>query len=603
MLLGFGIRHGSCISVSNNTVRIQDVSNNFTEIDTFYNIKKFVRIRNDFILLVYDQNTQKDPKIGILHLDKSDHNTIKIIHIHRSEMSGLLASLNRYKEYFYYHGNHYLLAGTSASLCLCTINRYSELVRLVCNLRKYTEYDGKCSFVVNPHLPGIIYANLNKNKRGTRTYVSFDNGKNFIPLKFKSNKCHTHKCGVELDIKCSFYDTNYHFPEKWIVTFDGKIHSKGFASRHIFISFDGGKNWKILSSRIENLTILNGGGLLYGIERNTHKIWYSFNEGLTWYKNNVSTHDVIAIKPFDSPRNRIVAVINYNGNFKTSSLYLYNFSSIINLTCQRDDYETWYIQRYFRNCFQGQEISYFKKKHSSICFDNRSQVLPTIKQCHCSLEDFHCKQHYLYDDGVCKLDPVSNFTESNKTCRDGGIPLIRRNGFAQLDSKLCSPKNPILNQESEYADYCVSHSILKVDLDYTVRIFASFKDSFKEWLLDYKGHYIPAAFIKTYLLPRGIRKNDVICYDKKGKAIYLSKNRMIYRYNQNKGRFKSSETSLYRLGFHIVSMAFDSSNSLLIILDNYYRLFVISIEYNYIKLLSGDVTDFQYHSNYLYILI
>ncbi|KII60470.1 hypothetical protein RF11_04713 [Thelohanellus kitauei] len=114
------------------------------------------------------------------------------------------------------------------------------------------------------------------------------------------------------------------------------------------------------------------------------------------------------------------------------------------------------------------------------------------------------------------------------------MPLIKWNGyeviiysFAQLDSQICAPQHPILDKQSKYADYCLSRSNLSVDLDYKVRIFAFFKHLIDEWILDYKGHYIPAAFMNEYLLPTVITENDTISYELKGRLIYLSRNAII----------------------------------------------------------------------------
>ncbi|KII72859.1 Vacuolar protein sorting/targeting protein 10 [Thelohanellus kitauei] len=375
------------------------------EINAFYNIKRFVRIRNDSLLLEYDQVkcfqnqlSETDSRIGILNLENRLGNTIRIIHLRRSEMSGVLSSLKRYREYFYYHGNHYLLTGNSSSLCLCTINRCDEFVKLVCNLSKYTRLDGKCSFVVNPHLPGVIYANIQRSKDKTRTYVSFDNGKKFIPIKFKSKsfKILKNNCGVELELECTDLFINKHFPEKWVAIFNGKFHGRGFVSRHVFISFDGGKNWEMLKSRLDKLIVLNRGGLLFGRGSITHGIYYSFNQGVISYKHYVSTDHLTAIQPLDFPKTSVVAAINYDKFNNTYTLLMFNFSNVISIcdiiidrTCQSDDFETVYVPRYHWNCFQGQKISYLKQKPSSLCFDNRTEVQPTIKPCPCSLEDFH----------------------------------------------------------------------------------------------------------------------------------------------------------------------------------------------------------------------
>ncbi|KII72864.1 Vacuolar protein sorting/targeting protein 10 [Thelohanellus kitauei] len=411
----------------------------------FY-IKRFFRIRSEFILLEYDKPAETDPKIGILYLEKSKDDMIKIINLTRSEMKGVLPALERYNEYFYYHENHYLLTvNDQNTLCLCSLNAQDQLLRLVCNLSKYTKLDNKCSFVVNPHLKSVIYVNLKKNNKKTRTYVSFDNGKNFLQIKFtgKRSECTKNKCGVELYLECSSDFIKNHFPGKWIVTFHGKLHKNGLVSRHIFISFDGGERWKLLDSKLDKLYILNGGGLILGRERKTHRIWNSYNEGINWYKNNVSTRGLIGIKPLDFSKNRMIAGISYDEYERVYSLFLFEFAHIISSfgliidrTCQSDDFETWYIPRYFGNCFQGHEVYYWRKKLSSICFDNRTEVLPIIKSCPCSLEDFHwyiniihSKYNYHFIDNLCVKDPLSNFTESKKMCRYSGIPLIRWNGY------------------------------------------------------------------------------------------------------------------------------------------------------------------------------
>ncbi|KII72857.1 Vacuolar protein sorting/targeting protein 10 [Thelohanellus kitauei] len=393
-------------------------------------------------------------------------------------MRGVLPSLERYNEYFYYNGHHYFLAGNSESLCLCTFSRYRQVLKLTCNLQKYTKDNGKCSFVVNPHLPYVIYANIKKNKQKTRTYVSFDNGKRFIQIKLRSKRHIILKknYGVELDLECSDLFINKHFPEKWVAMFRGKLFRKGLVSRHIFITFDGGMHWEMLKSRMEKIIVLNRGGLLFERGKKTHLLYYSFNQGAASYKIDIYTSYITSIRPLDFSYTRVVAAINYDKFFNIYTLLLFDFSNMISIcdlmidrTCTSDDFETVYVPRYHFNCFQGEEISYLKKKRSAFCFDNRTEVQPTIKPCPCSLEDFHCKKNYVFEDAFCKLDPDSNFTELNKTCRDGGIPLIRWNGydvithsFAQLDSQLCSPRPIIMDRNSKYADYCISTSNMNV---------------------------------------------------------------------------------------------------------------------------------------------
>ncbi|KII67745.1 VPS10 domain-containing receptor SorCS3 [Thelohanellus kitauei] len=385
--------------MDNGTVRILDISNKFKEIHKFYNIKKFYQIRNQFILFDYDQSNEKSKKIGILHLDKCQDNITKIIHPGESGLKIDSTILMKFHEFFYFHENHYFLAWNKASsLCICALNKYYQLFQLVCNVFPYDTQAGRCSFVVNPHLYGVIYANIKIDDQNSRTYVSFDNGKEFMPLHYEgdSSECRDIFCGVELDLLCSTDFTINNFPDKWIVKFHGTYYRKDSAIRYTFISFDGGKIWKIFNSQIERLIIFNNGGLMFGAERSTGKIWYSYDMGWSWYKQKIDANNLIDIKPIESHNNQVIVAINYDILTNIYTLFLFNFSHVISScqiisdsTCSNDDFENWYVPRDSGICFQGFEVEYLRKKPLSPCFVNRTWSMLTQKQCPCSLEDFH----------------------------------------------------------------------------------------------------------------------------------------------------------------------------------------------------------------------
>ncbi|KII72390.1 hypothetical protein RF11_10188 [Thelohanellus kitauei] len=316
-------------------------------------------------------------KIGILRVEKVNEIFIKIINLHNTGMRVDFTDPEKFNEYFYLHGYHYILAVDSDfSLCLCTLNIYDELIPLVCNLAPYDRYYDKCAFVIHPYLFGVIYANLKINGM-TRTYVSFDNGKNFNPMKLDRtrSKCHEQNCWIELDLKCSTDLTQNNFPERWIVKFQGTYHRKGTISRHSFISFDGGRIWKMLDLRIEKVIFQNGGWLLVAIEKWANMIWYSYDEARTWYKETIWDAPFIDIIQGAYIKHDIIAVINYNKLSKSRR-------------CREDDFENWYVPRLHGNCYQGEEVFYLKKKPSAMCVDNRTEILSTIKPCPCSIEDF-----------------------------------------------------------------------------------------------------------------------------------------------------------------------------------------------------------------------
>ncbi|KII64384.1 Sortilin [Thelohanellus kitauei] len=268
-----------------------------------------------------------------------------------------------------------------------------------------------------------------------------------------------------MDLVCSNDIINNNFPEKWIAIFQGTYHRKGHSSRHTFISFNGGKSWKMFYTQIEHLVVLNHGGLVFGMATKPGRIMYSYNEGKDWRTKKLGENNVTDIQTLESPGNLAITTINYKTRTNTYYLFLFNFSPVFSILtlmlghkCQINDFKTWEVYRYFRNCFQGHQISYLKKKRSVICVDNRTSVQPDIKTCPCYLEDFQCKPNYYYKDNFCVLDPAVTFIESKKTCRDGGKPLTQLNGFPQMNSDLCIPRQSTEDENSDFADYCLGFS-------------------------------------------------------------------------------------------------------------------------------------------------
>ncbi|KII63539.1 Sortilin [Thelohanellus kitauei] len=261
-------------------------------------------------------------------------------------------------------------------------------------------------------------------------------------FKDGESDCGNKKSGVEWDFKCSDDLITNTFPEKWIVKFEGKYHGKCLINRRTFVSFDGGKRWKMLNSKVENLTIFKSSGFMLGTEKEPGRIWYSYDEGWTWYKKYVFAQNFIYITSLESPNSNVIAAINYKESKNIYTFFTFDFSSIlsslfwmIDRECTEEDFEIWYVYRNFGNCFQGSEISYLKKNAMVICTDKRSQIMATIKPCPCSLEDFHwyhnfyhSKPNYYSQENLCVFETYSSFSLPVKACRDDGTALNKLDG-------------------------------------------------------------------------------------------------------------------------------------------------------------------------------
>ncbi|KII61044.1 Vacuolar protein sorting/targeting protein 10 [Thelohanellus kitauei] len=297
---------------------------------------------------------------------------------------------------FYFHDILYiLLFKNEYNLCLYTLNEHDHMVEIICNLSLKYQYDRKSPIMINPHIPGVIYANLQINDNNTITVISFDEGKHFLPIELEGNYsgCFDTSCCVEFYLELMIESKEDHFPEKWMAIFQGVYHCNGSSRYHNFMTFNGGKTWRILDRIIQKFFVLNHGGLVFAIEQSSNIIWYSYDEGNNWYDD--IRGDFKDVFPLESHNNLGISALNVNRAYNIHSFNKYVFSSVISIlclmtdrTCHNDDYEPWYIPRFYENCFRGEEAFYWKIKRSAMCFDNRTVLIPTFEPCQCIRDGF-----------------------------------------------------------------------------------------------------------------------------------------------------------------------------------------------------------------------
>ncbi|KII73720.1 hypothetical protein RF11_11018 [Thelohanellus kitauei] len=291
-----------------------------------------------------------------------------------SDSSVLFQYTKRVNHFVNIHGHYYIeIRDRDGVNCLFTSHDRSEyFIRLTCDLE--SETTGRTSVAFHPLLPGIIYANL-KIGKNTYTHISMNYGKNFSAMKFikKPSLCDDGSCHVKLNLPTITQNHQY-FQKEWIAAFD---IVDNFTIKHIgrhLISFDGGQNWKSVPFSHFYAQILNQGGIAMGLNQNTRKIIYTFDEGNTYYHHN-----------FYGPGEVFVSGMK-TGKLKNES---FNSYDKIDRTCENDDYLPWDLPTENGLCFQGRNISYKKKKLSSLCVDTEPYLkILTSKPCPCSLDDY-----------------------------------------------------------------------------------------------------------------------------------------------------------------------------------------------------------------------
>ncbi|KII72889.1 hypothetical protein RF11_12356 [Thelohanellus kitauei] len=106
------------------------------------------------------------------------------------------------------------------------------------------------------------------------------------------------------------------------------------------------------------------------------------------------------------------------------------------------------------------------------------------------------------------------------------------------------------------------------------------------------GHPVPKFETRDIAIPTDLNLMFPMFYDIVNQYIYYYSNYTLSFYHKQRAFIDKKE--LFRFGFHILSIAIDPYMKLAFILDSDSSLFVICLRTNFVKLLTQNVTDFEY---------
>ncbi|KII67506.1 hypothetical protein RF11_01662 [Thelohanellus kitauei] len=116
-----------------------------------------------------------------------------------------------------------------------------------------------------------------------------DHGKKFekTRIKDKTGGCADDLCDTQLILKREIKD----FTKEWFITLRGEVHDS--IDYHYLISTNGGKIWKRSPFPTITIKTLNQGGIYIGFRKKSNKIFYSFDEGKTYYLLNFPDENML----------------------------------------------------------------------------------------------------------------------------------------------------------------------------------------------------------------------------------------------------------------------------------------------------------------------
>uniref|UniRef100_A0A671VMF3 Sortilin related VPS10 domain containing receptor 1 n=1 Tax=Sparus aurata TaxID=8175 RepID=A0A671VMF3_SPAAU len=212
----------------------------------------------------------------------------------------------------------------------------------------------------------------------------------------------------------------------------------------IFITSDAGNSWREVFQEEYSVFFLNQGGSLVAIRHTPlpiRHIWLSFDEGRNWDKYSFTSSPLYVDGVLGEPGEDTL-IMTIFGHFSHRSewqLVKIDFRSIFQHRCTTDDYMTWQLHNEGEVCIMGMKRIYQKLKANVRCVKAREQYISQMSDsCPCTEADFECDYGFERRiDGSCT--PAFWFVPS-ATSRDciTGDSFLNTTGYRRALSNNCT---------------------------------------------------------------------------------------------------------------------------------------------------------------------
>ncbi|XP_070784976.1 sortilin [Enoplosus armatus] len=328
-------------------------------------------------------------------------------------------------------------------------------------------FDGqrKSDFTNITSLRGVYLTNKLDDDGRIRSVISFNRGGTWRQL----NKPDNLECGEQVK-KCNLHIHGEHSRNNRIVPMlalseptaiglviaHGTVGDSLSSSQHpdVFVSSDGGYNWRGTLKGTHHYSILDSGGLIVAVEAQREgqvkTIKFSTDEGQCWKSYNFTEQPFffagLASEPGTKAMN--VSVWGFRPEEDDQPMWVavtIDFQSLITRECNDQDYEEWLahsteggdLER--NGCVLGVKETYRRLKKQSVCRNGRGFVVSKKQSpCQCTREDYLCD--YGYYRHVNTSECVRQSSDANKTlelCLNGQEDELLTAGYRKVASDRC----------------------------------------------------------------------------------------------------------------------------------------------------------------------
>ncbi|CAN9508160.1 unnamed protein product [Ophioblennius macclurei] len=240
-----------------------------------------------------------------------------------------------------------------------------------------------------------------------------------------------------------------------LVIAHGTVGDSLSSSQHpdVFVSSDGGYNWRGTLRGPHHYSILDSGGLIVAVEvqrdRQVKTIKFSTDEGQCWKSYNFTEQSFFFAGLSSEPGTKAanVSVWGFRPEDDGQPMWVavtIDFQSLITRECNDHDYEEWLAhategdEPETKGCVLGVKETYRRLKKQSVCRNGRGfEVSKKQSSCLCTREDYLCDYGYYrhVNTSECVRENAANKTL--EICLNGEEDELLTAGYRKVPSDRC----------------------------------------------------------------------------------------------------------------------------------------------------------------------
>ncbi|PGG97749.1 hypothetical protein AJ79_09101 [Helicocarpus griseus UAMH5409] len=337
--------------------------------------------------------------------------------------------------------------------------------------------NGLVDFEKIGNIQGIMLVNSVKNHEEVETShdakkklvsrISFDDGKNFRPLKAGKEDLHLHSvtdlsegsgAGSPSNLvvgtwKMGDYSNGRVFSSRapGLVMGVGNTggHLKDYDDGDLYVSNDAGATWSKALDKSHKYEFGDQGSVLVAVsdEERTNKISYSFNHGKKWKEASLPDDIKIRAKVLKTAHDSTSLKFLLVGHSKKDSnmehyVVSIDFTEMEGRTCGKDDVERWPArlnEDKEPTCLMGHKQFYRRRKADADCFVKKifEAPAPEFEPCKCTEKDFECDANFIRSEDGKTCVPANNFSVPEGACKNPNDKYTGSSGFRLIPGNAC----------------------------------------------------------------------------------------------------------------------------------------------------------------------